>query len=338
MESPSVVVHLHLHQPPREDPWLGDVPRDLGATPDHDFTARVERECYRSLPAARVNDSDGRVRRLVDTLARSSFDVAPSLLAWLARERPSTYAAVVGAARAAVRRTGHGAALAHPYHHTILPLLSRRDKVTEVRWGLAEFRRRFGRDAEGLWLPETAADDETLDVLAEAGVRFTVLAPRQLQGVDGGALPPGGRPGLVRTLSGRELAVFAYDDAIANEVAFGGLLRDGRGWAARMRDAAAAAEAAEELVAEAGERRDELRERADQLERELRRVERQATEAAAAVQEAEHRRDAAVRRAQTAAAISERSTARVEQLESAAGRRVSSRSGWRRGRWPGAGA
>ncbi len=241
----SVVVHLHLHQPPREDPWLGDVPRDADAAPDHDLTARVERECYRALPAARVNDPDGRVRRLVDTLARSSFDVAPALLAWLARERPSTYAAVLAADRAAQRRTGHGAALAHPYHHTILPLLSRRDKASEVRWGLAEFRRRFGRDAAGMWLPETAADDETLDVLAAAGVRFTVLAPHQLRAPADGALPPAGRPGRVATAGGRDLAVFAYDEGIAHEVAFGGLLRDGRGWAARLRAAGEAGAAAE---------------------------------------------------------------------------------------------
>jgi hypothetical protein len=245
----SVVVHLHLHQPPREDPWLGDVPRDAAARPDHDLTARVERECYRVLPSGRVNDPDGRVRRIVDALALASFDVAPALLAWLARERPSTYAAVLAADRAAQRRLGHGGALAHPYHHTILPLLSRRDKATEVRWGLAEFRRRFGRDADGLWLPETAADDETLDVVAAAGVRFTVLAPHQLRGADGGALPPVGRPGLVTTTSGLRLAVFAYDDAIAKEVAFGGLLRDGRGWAARLRAAAEAAAAGPALVA-----------------------------------------------------------------------------------------
>jgi len=249
---PSVVVHLHLHQPPREDPWLGDILRDPAAAPDHDLTARVERECYRALPAAPVNDPDGRVRRFVDTLAHSSFDVAPALLAWLARERPSTYAAVLAADRAALRRTGHGAAVAHPYHHTILPLLSRRDKVTEVRWGLVEFRRRFGRDAAGMWLPETAADDETLDVLAAAGVRFTVLAPHQLRAVGvpagggaaaggaslgdalpdvaaaDGAFPPAGSPGRLVTTSGRELAVFAYDAALAHEVAFGGLRRPSR--------------------------------------------------------------------------------------------------------------
>jgi peptidoglycan/xylan/chitin deacetylase (PgdA/CDA1 family) len=259
-------------------------PRPRGA-PDHDLTARVERECYRALPAARVNDDDGRVRRLVDTLARASFDVAPALLGWLARTRPSTYAAILAADRAAVRRTGHGAALAHPYHHTILPLLSRRDQRTEVRWGLAEFRRRFGREAVGMWLPECAADEATLDVLAEAGVRFTVLAPGQLRDArevgDAGAAPAADAageappaegdapaapdappaadaavdagPARLVTTSGRALAVYTFDEALAHDVAFGGLLRDGRAWGARMRDAARARPGALVAVASGAE-------------------------------------------------------------------------------------
>jgi hypothetical protein len=251
---PSVVVHLHLHQPPREDPWLGDVPRDAAARPDHDLTARVERECYRVLPSGRVNDPDGRVRRIVDALALASFDVAPALLAWLARERPSTYAAVLAADRAAQRRLGHGGALAHPYHHTILPLLSRRDKATEVRWGLAEFRRRFGRDAVGLWLPETAADDETLDVVAAGGraLHRARPAPAARRRRAAGAAP-GGAPGRVTTASGRPLAVYTFDDTLAHDVAFGGLLRDGRGWAARLRAAARAAPDALVAVASGAE-------------------------------------------------------------------------------------
>lgn len=95
--------------------------------------------------------------------------------------------------------------------------------------------------------------------------------------------------------------------------------RDAEEAAGVARDAAAAAEVAAEHLADAEERRDELRERADRLAEELRRVERQANEAATAVQQAEHRRDAAVRRAQTAAAISERSAARVEHLGAADG-------------------
>lgn len=223
------ILHLHLHQPPREDPWLGYLPREADAAPDHDALARGERTCYRALVAARVTDVDGRVRRVVDTLTRCSFDVAPSLLAWLAREAPDTYDAIRAADRTSTRRLGHGNAMAHPYHHAILPLLSRRDKVTEVRWGLAEFARHFGRTAEGMWLPETAVDDDTLDVLAEAGVRYTVLAPHQIE-----SLPPAGRPGRYRTAAGREITICTFDAEIAHDVAFGPLVRDGVAWAGRL--------------------------------------------------------------------------------------------------------
>ncbi len=241
---PAAIFHLHLHQPPRVDPWLGHLPREADAAPDHDVYARAERTCYRALVAARVTDADGRVRRIVDTLARTSFDVAPTLLAWLARSAPATYDAILAADRASEQRLGRGNAIAHPYHHIVLPLLTRRDKVTEVRWGLADFARHFGRPAEGMWLPETAVDDETLDVLAQEGVRFTLLAPHQLDG-----LPPAGRPGLYRSDAGREIALCTYDADIAHDVAFGALLRDGCGWADRMRARLDEHDAANPLVA-----------------------------------------------------------------------------------------
>ena len=225
----SLVVHLHLHQPPREDPWLGEIEREAAAAPDHDWTARLERTCYRPLTAARVLDVEGRIRRVVDTLAMVSFDVSPTLLAWMADQAPATYAAVLDADRTSRLRLGHGNALAHPYDHTILPLLSRRDKETEVRWGIADFRRRFGREPDGMWCPETAVDDETLDVLAAHGIRFTLVAPHQLT-----ERPPHGRAGRYRTSGGGTIALVAYDDAATREVAFGGALRDGRLWAQQL--------------------------------------------------------------------------------------------------------
>ena len=225
----SLITHLHLAQPPREDPWFGGIDADPEAAPDHDWHARLERVCYRMLGAARVLDEEGRIARVVDTLALSSFDVAPTLLAWMARHARATYAAILAADRASVRRLGYGNAIAHPYDHAILPLLSRRDKATEVCWGIAAFRAHFGREPDGMWLPELAVDDETLDVLAEQGVRFTVLAPHQVAG-----MPGDGRPGRYRTAAGREIAVFVYDGPLAHDVAFGGVLRDGRGWARRI--------------------------------------------------------------------------------------------------------
>src|SRR5437870_4265174 len=141
----SVVLHAHFNQPPREDPWLGEIPREPDADPYHDWTARVAHECYRGVAAARVLDGEGRIRRVVNAFAHTSFDVAPALLAWLERHMPRAYAAILDGDRESRTRLGHGNALAHPYDHAVLPLLGRRDKVTEVRWGVADFTRRFGR-------------------------------------------------------------------------------------------------------------------------------------------------------------------------------------------------
>ena len=225
----SVVVHAHFYQPPREDPWLEEVEREPSAAPFHDWNERIDKECYRTVIAARRHAADGRIAAVVNTLESISFDFGPTLLEWLERHAPRSYDGLLRADRLSVKRVGHGNALAMPYHHLILPLATRRDKMTEVRWGIADFRRRFGRSPEGMWLPETAVDEETLDVLAEAGIRFTVLAPHQVEGA-----PNDGLPGRYRTSGGREIALFTYDGAISNDVAFGGLLHDARSWADRM--------------------------------------------------------------------------------------------------------
>ena len=223
----SVVIHAHFYQPPREEPWLELVESEPSAAPFHDWNRRIERECYRAVVAARVPGQDGRIARVVNTLEQISFNVGPTLADWLEKEAPETWGAMVDADRdSRLRLGGHGNALAMPYHHSILPLASRRDKTTEVRWGIADFRRRFGRDPEGMWLPETAVDDETLDVLAAEGIRFTVLAPHQVTGA-----PAGGMPGRYTTSGGRTIALFAYDGPLSHDVAFGPLVTDGTRWA-----------------------------------------------------------------------------------------------------------
>ena len=226
----SVVIHGHFYQPPREDPWLNQIAAEPSAAPYHDWNQRIERESYRAVVAARVYAPDGRIAQIVNTLVSISFNFGATLLEWLEREAPETYAAVLEADRASrARHAGHGNAIAMPYHHVILPLGSRRDKVTEVRWGIADFRRRFGRDPEGMWLPETAVDPETLDVLAAEGIAFTVLAPHQVEHA-----PPDGSAGRYRTPGGRSIALFVYDGAISHDVAFGPLLKDAVAWAKRL--------------------------------------------------------------------------------------------------------
>ena len=226
----SVVVHGHFYQPPREDPWLDEVETEPSAAPFHDWNERIERDCYRAVVAARLSGPDGRISRIVNTLTSISFDFGPTLLEWMERQAPSTYEAVLEADRLSCERhDGHGNAIAMPYHHSILPLCSRRDKTTEVRWGIADFRRRFRREPEGMWLPETAVDEDTLDVLAAEGIRFTIVGPGQVERV-----PLGGLPGRYRTSDGRTIALFVYDGPVSHDVAFGTLLDNAPRWAARL--------------------------------------------------------------------------------------------------------
>jgi alpha-amylase/alpha-mannosidase (GH57 family) len=205
-----VVLHGHFYQPPRENPWTGQVDAEPNAAPDHDWNVRITRESYRPLAAS---------------YQYLSFDFGPTLLDWMEREARDIYSAVIAADRLSARHLGHGNALAMPYHHVILPLCNRRDKETEVRWGIADFKRRFGRDPAGFWLPETAVDRETLDVLAAEGIAFTVLAPHQIARV-----PKHGLPARVELDAGRSIAIFAYDGELSHSVAFGGLTNNADRW------------------------------------------------------------------------------------------------------------
>jgi len=223
----SVVIHGHFYQPPREDPWLDEIEVEPTAAPYHDWNERIERECYRTVVAAHLTagGSHNRIVGIVNTLEWISFNYGATLLEWLETNAPETYAATIAADKASVERLGFGNAIAQPYHHVILPLASRRDKLTEVRWGIADFKRRFGREPLGMWLPETAMDHETLEVLAECGIRFTILAPHQVV-----TPPPNGWPGEYRAAKGKSVALFMYDGDLAHGVAFGGVLNNAGQW------------------------------------------------------------------------------------------------------------
>lgn len=183
----SLVVHAHFYQPPRENPWTEEVPREPGAAPFHDWNTRIAAECYRPNAFARIFDGEGRVLAVVNNYERLSFNVGPTLMPWLERHQPAVYNRI-----RAAQATG-GGAIAQAWNHMILPLASERDARTQVRWGLADFRHRFGSEAPGMWLPETAVNDAVLAVLAEEGVGFTILAPSQARAVR--PLPGTGSPG-----------------------------------------------------------------------------------------------------------------------------------------------
>jgi alpha-amylase/alpha-mannosidase (GH57 family) len=242
-------IHGHFYQPAREHPWLDAVEIEDTAAPFHDWNARITAESYAPNASARILDSRGRIERIVNNYTSISFNFGPTLLRWMDHAAPDVAAAIVEADRRSVEARGYGNAIAQPYNHVIMPLASRRDKMTQVRWGLADFRHRFGRAPDGLWLPETAVDRATLAVLAECGVGFTILSPHQAARVR--AMPSGdwvdvapdlldvGRPYLCRPGSGMQIAVFFYERTIAREIAFGDLLKNGGAMAERLWGAAA---------------------------------------------------------------------------------------------------
>ncbi len=236
-------MHGHFYQPPRENPWTGVVERQLSVGRDHDWNARIARECYVPNSEARVLDGDGRIVDIVDNYDWMSFNFGPTLLAWLEKAHPHGYARLLEAdKKSAARLDGHGNALAQAFHHAILPLASPRDRVTEIRWGLADFRTRFAREAEGLWLPECAADDATMAAVAAQGVKFVILEPHQadaLRPLSGGAWTRALdvlRPGIAYqwTDGARKLAVFFYDGPLSRCVAFERAMSDSNAFAARV--------------------------------------------------------------------------------------------------------
>jgi len=225
------IVHCHFYQPPRENPWLDAVELEPSAAPFHDWNARITHQCYEPFAAARLLDDAGHVVQRMNLYEWVSFDVGTTLARWLEVHSRHTYEAILAADRASVARLGHGNAIAAPYNHVILPLASPRDRATEIRWGVDDFRRRFQREPEGFWLPETAVDEETLVALAEAGIRFTILAPHQVEHA-----PPAGALLNFSAGGGRTIALFIYDGALAHDAAFGRVLDNGVELARRLAD------------------------------------------------------------------------------------------------------
>ena len=237
-------IHGHFYQPAREHPWLEAVEIEDSAAPAHDWNERVTAECYAPNAAARILDERGRIVKIVSNYEAISFNFGPTLARWLQRHAPDTYEKIVQADRASAAARGYGNAIAQAYNHVIMPLASRRDKITQVRWGVADFARRFGRAPDGLWLPETAVDLETLAVLAECGIKFTILAPHQAARV---RVASGGewvdvtpqvldttRPYVCRPGPGLRIALFFYEATVAQEIAFGRLLESGEALANRL--------------------------------------------------------------------------------------------------------
>ncbi|MEA2640620.1 MAG: hypothetical protein QOF51_2014 [Chloroflexota bacterium] len=240
-----ICVHGHFYQPPRENPWLEAIELQDSAYPFHDWNERITAECYAPNAASRILDSQNRIIDISNNYAHMSFNFGPTLLSWMEQAAPSAYMAIINADRQSQQYfSGHGSAIAQAYNHIIMPLANLRDKYTQVRWGIKDFEARFGRSPEGMWLPETAVDLETLEALAWCGIRFTILAPHQAQrvrkigtsewtDVSGARVDPT-MPYEIRLPSGRRLALYFYDGPISRAVAFEGLLANGERFANRL--------------------------------------------------------------------------------------------------------
>ncbi len=242
-----ICIHGHFYQPPRENPWLETVETQDSAAPYHDWNERICAECYSTNGAARIVNNKNKITRIVNNYARISFNFGPTLLSWLMENAPRTYRMILdGEQRSRKSYRGHSSAMAQVYNHIILPLASRRDRITQIRWGVADYQHHYGILPEGMWLAETAADNESLELLAQEGIKFTVLAPHQCKRIrslkDGGgwtetpnASVDTSRPYLVRFNSGLSIAVFFYDGPASRAIAFEGLLNSGESLAARLK-------------------------------------------------------------------------------------------------------
>ena len=230
----SLIIHGHFYQPPRENPWTGNIDREPDAAPFHDWNERIHAECYAPNCAVVMQDANGS-DRVVNNYANISFDFGPTLLSWLERQHPLTYSSILAADAESVERSGgHGNGIAQAYNHAILPLGNERDRLTQIRWGLADFRHRFRREPESMWLPETACNDDVLDSLIDHRLRFVILAPQQAARIRDTRQTPASWQDKTkdsidtriayqrfhRDGSGRSLAVFFYDHDIAHAIAF----------------------------------------------------------------------------------------------------------------------
>ncbi len=243
-----ICIHGHFYQPPRENAWLEIIEIQDSAHPYHDWNERISAECYAPNTASRILDKTGGViKNISNNYSRISFNFGPTLLSWMEVYDTMTYKAILDADKESVERfEGHGSAMAQVFNHMILPLANRRDKETQVIWGIRDFERRFKRKPEGMWLAETAVDTESLEVLAEQGIKFTVLAPRQAKAVRsiGKSEWQEVNDQTVDTRkayrcdlpSGKSIVLFFYDGNVAQGVAFNGLLYDGKGFAERLID------------------------------------------------------------------------------------------------------
>jgi hypothetical protein len=227
-----LIIHGHFYQPPRENPWTGLISPEASAAPFANWNERILSECYTA--NAHAHTMEGVVVHVRNNYESINFDVGPTLASWMERHGKTAYRAMRrGDEASCADHDGHGNAIAQPYNHSILPLLSARDRELQVAWGIDDFVYRFGRQPEGIWLPECAVDDDTLDSVASAGLKFTILAGDQGR-FEGEAGKGRGAGPFIWRRGDLSLAIFRFDRALSAEISFGDALKEGAAFADRI--------------------------------------------------------------------------------------------------------
>jgi len=241
-----ICIHGHFYQPPRENPWLEDIELQDSAYPFHDWNERISEECYKTNTASRILDEEGNIIQIVNNYSKINFNFGPTLLSWMKKHQPEIYKSILDADKTSQKNfNSHGSAIAQIYNHLIMPLANESDKYTQVYWGIRDFQERFGRNPEGMWLPETAVDYATLETLAKLGIKYTILAPHQaasIRKIEKESLWQEITDGnidfrqayLCPLPSGKSINIFFYNGILAHEVSFGELLRNGEKFANQL--------------------------------------------------------------------------------------------------------
>ncbi len=244
-----LTIHGHFYQPPRENPWLEAIELQDSAAPFHDWNERINQECYNPNSVSKIVDSRNRILDVVNNYEYISYNFGPTLLSWMEHYAPLTYERIIKAdIESIAEHSGHGNAIAQVYNHIIMPLANEHDKETQIKWGIRDFEYRFGRKPEGMWLAETAVDDDTLRLLEANGIKFTVLSPYQAEkfkkagdkdwtDVSWGNIDPARSYKYnIKSAPGKSIDLFFYDGAISRSVAFDELLKDGNKFSKRLKE------------------------------------------------------------------------------------------------------
>lgn len=259
-----LTVHGHFYQPPRENPWLEAIELQDSALPFHDWNERIAYECYSPNAVSRIVDHNAKILDIVNNYEMINFNFGPTLLSWLEVHVPDTYEKIIEADKTSIENhSGHGNSMAQVYNHMIMPLANEKDKYTQTIWGIQDFQYRFDRQPEGIWLSETAVDHETLRVLVDCGIKYTVLSPYQARrirsleendnndwvDVQWGTVDPGrAYRYFLKDGTDRYIDLFFYDGSISKSVAFEELLRNGDKFMSRLKDGVSGARDYDQLV------------------------------------------------------------------------------------------